>query len=360
MTIHRRELFKRGANSIACAVGASPSFKAWANLSSADNFAVLNWPDYLERNILDDFGKQVGLPTELTEYSNDLALLGNFLKDPTYFDVIIAPSNMAQAMYLSGTLAEIDKSRIPNISLLDTQFLSPSYDPNRSYTLPYFWGTLGLGYRRSVFKKTPTSWSAALENTALKNRIALFDDVDTTMGIALKYLGYSFNSTNLAELDQASELLLEQKPYLYGLHEDTGQDLLQKGLCDVVAEWNGDILALQEEDDRFAYVVPQEGSVVWEDVFVLPKRSFHTDLGHQFINYLYKTDVNAALAKSFQYATPQMAAAKSLGDSYLTNSAIFPDAATLAKCEVQTPRIGASRSHIDQLWAKIRAEAKIV
>ena len=342
----------------AAAIGSSQLVLAKRN--SIDNFAVLNWPDHLSQSVLDAFGAKVGLPTSLVEYSNEVSLLGNFLKDPTYFDIVIAPSDMAQTMYRSGVLADIDKSLVPNIAQLDPQYLSAEYDPTRQYTLPYFWGTVGLGYRKSSFAKAPSSWSAALDNSRLKNRIALFDNAELTMGLALKYLGYSYNSTDHSELDKAAELLLEQKPYLYGLHSDTGQDLLRNDLCDLVAEWNGDILSLQREDESFGYTVPNEGSLLWEDVFVFPKRSFHTDMAHDFVNYIYKTEVNAKLAKEHQYATPHLAAAQSLGKIYTENESIFPDAATLAKCETHTPRIGSARSHLDDLWAKIHAEAKIV
>jgi spermidine/putrescine transport system substrate-binding protein len=175
------------------------------------------------------------------------------------------------------------------------------------------------------------------------------------MGIALKYLGYSLNATDPAEIAAAEALLIKQKPNLKVIAEDNGQDLLLSGEVDLAIEWNGDILQVQEEDDDLAYVVPKEGSLVWQDTLAIPTGAPHPENAHKLINYLLDAEAGAAIADFIQYATPNQAARELMDAAYRENPSIFPSDQTLAKCEAQIYAGEDRQRLINDAWTRIQA-----
>jgi len=208
----------------------------------------------------------------------------------------------------------LDHSKIPNMSNLEARFQDAAFDPGRKYSLPYMWGTLGIGYRKSKVKGgVVDSWKVLLDSSDMAGRISLLGDAQNVIGVTLKYLGYSFNSTNKDELKKAEDLLIKQKKNVKVFAPDNGQDLLASGEVDACQEWNGDILQVMAEDADLTYVVPTEGSLVWEDTLAIAKGAPHPNNAHAFINFLCLPEVAAANAKFIKYATPNAAAKKTDG-----------------------------------------------
>ena len=174
----------------------------------------------------------------------------------------------------------------------------------------------------------PDSWKWVLDSDKYSGRIALLNE--GFIELTLKYLGYSYNSKDPGQIKQAEELLIKQKPHIKVF---AGQDLLLSGEVDLTVEWNGDILQVMEEDDDISYVVPKEGSNVWQDTLAIPVGAPHPDNAHKLINFILDAEAGAAIADFIQYATPNEAARKLLPDEYNNNPAIFPSEETLAKCE---------------------------
>ena len=173
--------------------------------------------------------------------------------------------------------------------------------------------------------------------------------------MTLKYLGYSFNSTNAAELKKAEELLIKQKKNVKVFAPDNGQDLLASGEVDACQEWNGDIIQVMAEDEDITYAVPTEGSLVWEDTVAIAKGAPHPENAHAFINYLNVPEVAAANAKFIKYATPNAAAMKLMDKDYLENPAIFPPPEVLAKCEPGL-YLGEDATKVrDEIWTRVQA-----
>jgi spermidine/putrescine transport system substrate-binding protein len=215
------------------------------------------------------------------------------------------------------------------------------------------WGTLGLGYRKSKVDGVPDSWKWALDSDKYSGRLALLSE--GVLEIALKYLGYSYNSKNPAEIKAAEALLIKQKPHIKVFAEDNGQDLLLSGEVDLTMEWNGDILQIMAEDDDISYVVPKEGSNVWQDCMCIPTGAPHPENAHAFINFILDGEAGAAIADFIQYATPNKAARALLSDDYNKNPAIFPDDATLARCEAAI-YLGEDTQRIkDEAWTRVLA-----
>jgi spermidine/putrescine transport system substrate-binding protein len=216
------------------------------------------------------------------------------------------------------------------------------------------WGTMGIGYRKSKVKKPPTSWKVLFDSDEYSGRIALLADARSVIGITLKYLGYKMNSVVPAEIAQARDLLIKQKKHLKSFAEDNGQDLLLSGECDLVMEWNGDIVQVIAEDKDLAYVVPDEGTMVWMDNVCIPVGAPHPDHAHTFINYIMDAKVNADIANFIHYATANIAAKKYINKEDLANPAIYPPAEIIAKSEVLVD-VGKDARLYDEAWVAIQA-----
>lgn len=152
--------------------------------------------------------------------------------------------------------------------------------------------------------------------------------------VALKYLGYSLNSNDPNEINEAAEVLIKAKPHVKTFAPDTGQDLLIAGEVDVCMEWNGDILQVMEEDDDLAYVVPNEGSILWEDTLCIPKDGPNPDNAHAFINYILEGEVHGQIASEIKYPCPNAAAMEFVPEEDRNNPAIYPSREILERCEV--------------------------
>jgi spermidine/putrescine transport system substrate-binding protein len=259
-------------------------------------------------------------------------------------------------MISAGMLETLDHSQIPNFKTnVDTQFQEAEFDPGRKHSMPYMWGTIGIGYRKSKFETPPDSWRHLYETDAFSGRMALLGDGQTVIQMALKYLGHSLNSRDPALIKQAEELIIKQKPHIKVFAEDNGQDLLASGEVDLTMEWNGDILQVMSEDDDIGYTVPVEGGLLWQDCLCIPKGAPHPINAHQFINFILEADAGAKIADFIQYATPNSAAKKLLSAEYNENPAIFPPSEVTAKSEASTYGGDAYTRLIDETWTRIQA-----
>jgi spermidine/putrescine transport system substrate-binding protein len=217
------------------------------------------------------------------------------------------------------------------------------------------WGTLGIGYRQSKVEEPVDSWSAVMNGEKHSGRISLLGDAQNVIGCALKYLGFSFNSTDASEIKQAEEMLIAGKKHVKVFAPDTGQDLLIAGEVDLCQEWNGDILQVMEEDEDIAYVVPKEGTLLWQDCLAIPTGAPHPDNAHAFINFVLDAEAGAAIADYIQYATANAAAKELMSKEYVENPSIFPSDEIIAKCE---PSIYLGEEAIrlrDEAWTRIQA-----
>ncbi len=211
--------------------------------------------------------------------------------------------------------------------------MNPSFDPGRKFSLPYMWGTVGIGYRKSKVEGAVESWASVLTDEKNAGRISQMGDQEHTMGMALKFLGFSYNSTNMDELNKAKELLIASKKMVKKYADDNGQDLLAQGEVDLAMEYNGDIAQVMAEDEDITYVVPKEGANVWEDTLAIPTGAPHPENAHAFINFIFDKDAGKHIAETIQYATPNKAARELMDATTQENPAIFPPAEILAKCE---------------------------
>ena len=304
------------------------------SLGQAREVNVYNWDTYIGETTVDDFTADTDIAVRYDLYASNDELFAKLREGNPGYDVIFPSNDFVQRMIEGDMLLPLDHKKIPNIANIDPAFADPGFDPGRRFSVPYFWGTIGIGYRMSATEgATPEAWADMLDSDQYAGRMALLNDSDI-IEVALKYLGYSLNSRNPDEIDQAAEALIKAKPYVKTFAPDTGQDLLIAGEVDVCMEWNGDILQVMTEDDDLNYLVPREGSILWEDTMCIPAGGPNPDNAHEFINYILTAEVHGRIATEVKYPCPNAAAMAFIPEEDVSNPAMYPPREVLERCEV--------------------------
>lgn len=295
---------------------------------------VYNWDTYIGETTLADFTDATGIDVRYDLFADNAELFARLREGNPGYDVIVPTNDFAERMILANMIQRLDRSRIPNFDNIDPRFQDAAFDPGRQYTIPYFWGTIGIGYRVSATELPPDSWGYVFDRSDdFAGRISWLGEPSTMIQMALKYLGYSLLTTDMNKLREAEQVLARSKPNIRSIAGDNGQDLLLSGEVDLAMEWNGDILQVMEEDDDLSFVVPREGGLLWEDCFAVPTGAPNPDEAHEFINFILEPEVHAAIAEFIYYALPNAAAKQLMSEEYLTNPAIFPSDEVLAQSE---------------------------
>jgi spermidine/putrescine transport system substrate-binding protein len=324
---HSRRRFLAGACTVAAVV---PTF-ARAGFAQAPQVNVYNWDTYIGETTLEDFTDETGIAVRYDLYASNDELFAKLRSGNPGYDVIFPTNDYVERMIAAELLLPLDHAKIPNMANVEAAFADPTFDPGLRHSMPYFWGTVGLGYRKS--EASPTALADLFESDEYAGRIALLNTVDTILS-TLKYLGHSLNTKDPAALDQVVETLISNKLKVKSFAPDTGQDLLIAGEVDICLEYNGDVLQVMEEDDDLAYVVPEEGSQLWEDSMCIPKGGPNPENAHSFINFILDAEVHGAIATYVRYACPNAAALEFIPEEDRNDPALYPSPEVLERCEV--------------------------
>ncbi len=344
----RRSLLK-GAAAVGISFSVPPSL-----LAADGKLNFYNWDTYIGEDTISQFESSSGVSVQYDLYADNDELFAKLKGGNPGYDLIVPTNDYIERMLLADMLLPLDHSKISNIGNVGSAFMNPSFDPGRKYSLPYMWGTIGLGYRKSAVEEL-TSWNDVLASDKYAGRIALMGDAQTNFQMALKAMGKSLNDWSDENIAAAEAMLLAQKANVAAFAADNGQDLLLAGEVDIAMEWNGDILQAMEEDDDIGYLVPTEGGLLWEDALCIPKGAKNIDNAHAMIDHILDAKVGAEIAEFIFYATPNEASREHLADDYLNNPAIFPDQATIEASEVSLfPGQEVTRK-LDDAWTRIKA-----
>jgi len=326
-----RRQFVKGSLAVAASV------PLWPHLAAAQQrqVNVYNWDTYIGETTLQDFTSATGIDVRYDLFADNAELFARLREGNPGYDVIVPTADYAQRMILAEMIQPLDHALIPNLANIEPRFMDPVTDPGRQYTVPYFWGTVGLGYRRSALEGTADTWGLVFDEGAPHaGRISWIGEPQDLIHPALKYLGHSLNTTDPAHIEEAIQLLIRSKDYVRSIAGDNGQDLLLSGEVDLCIEYNGDVLQVMEEDDDLSFTAPRQGTVIWEDDFAVPTGAPHRTEAHEFINYILEPEVHADIADFVYYALPNGPAKALMDEAYLNNPAIFPPEAVLDRSEV--------------------------
>lgn len=351
----RRTVLKSGLT-VALAAPAVGGLAGRAFAAEEKQLNVYNWDTYIGETTVSDFTSETGINVQYDLYANNEELFAKLKAGNPGYDVIFPSDYMVATMIELGMLVPLDHGKIPNLKNIDPDpnFTNPPFNPGLKYGVPYMWGTIGIGYRKSKVDGVPDSWAVIFDSDKYAGRISLLADQRAMIGLALKYLGYSMNTTNEDEIAEARDLLIKAKKNIKAFAPDAGQDMLLSGEVDLAVEWNGDIVQVMGEDDDLSYIVPKEGALVWMDNICIPTGAPHPDNAHAFINFIHDAKVNAEITNTIHYATANAAAKPFLLEADLANPAIYPPAEVVAKCEALVDVGDATRLY-DEAWTAIQA-----
>ena len=349
-----RRRFLQGA----AAVGVSLNLPKGAFAQGGENGGEVNfynYDTYIGETTLEDFEEATGIEVQYDLFADNEEMFAKLRAGNPGYDLIVPSNEYVERLLLAELLLPLDKSKIPNVSNIDPAFMDPAFDPGRRYSLPYMWGTIGIGYRKSAVSAVPSSWNELYTSDEYAGRLALMSNPVYVMQMALKAMGKSINDWSPENIAAVEKMIIEQKPNVVAFAPDNGQDLLLAGEVDIVEEWNGDILQVMAEDDDIGYVVPDEGGILWEDCLCIPTGAPNVDNAHALINYLLDAEAGAKIAEYIYYATPNLAARELMDAEYTENPAIFPPSSAIESSEVSVyPGPEISRL-IDEAWTRIKA-----
>jgi len=321
----------------------------------AEELHLYNWSEYIDPDVFDAFEAEYGVKVVEDTFSSNEELLAKLQAGAAGYDLIVPSDYMVEIMIGEGLLAPLDHNNLSNMSNLSELFKSPPYDPELEYCIPYQWGTTGIGYNSDEVE--PDSWAYIFDPeiaSQYSGKITMLNDSRESIGAALKYLGYSLNTTDEAQLEEAKQLLINTKPYLFSYDSDQFEDLIVADEVVYGHGWSGDYFAAAEEDERIWYIIPEEGGVVWADNLCIPKTAKEKYTAELFINFVLRGEVAAQITNFTWYGSPVEAANEFIDPEILEEPAIYPSAEVMEKLE-WIEDVGDATPIYERIWTEVKA-----
>ena len=339
-------------------VGGGFYYASKSQLMNEEKVIVYNWGEYMDPEVLNLFEEETGIDVVYEEFETNEIMYPKISSGAIAYDVVCPSDYMIQRMLENNLLEEINFDNIPNIKNIGAEYMerSKEFDPENKYSVPYCWGTVGILYNRTMVDEPIDSWSV-LWDEKYRDNILMQDSVRDAFAVALKYLGYSLNSTDLDELNAAKNLLIEQKPLVQAYVVDQVRDKMIGNEAAIGVIYSGEAIYTQTENPDLEYVIPKEGSNLWIDSWVIPKNAQHKENAEKFINFLCRPDIALMNFEYITYSTPNTAAKELIEDESIRNSKIaFPDLSKIPKLET-FQYLGAEYDSVyNELWNKVKSE----
>ena len=314
---------------------------------------VYNWGEYIDTELIASFETETGIKVNYNTYESNEQMYSVLRQGGVNYDVIIPSDYMVARLINEDMIQPLDFSNIPNYELVDPSLKDMNYDPQNAYSVPYMWGTVGIIYDPDIVGEV-TSW-ASLFDPAHSGKILMFDNSRDAFGIALKYLGYSLNTTNKAELDEAYALLAEQKPILQGYVMDQIFDKLESGEAAIGPYYAGDYFLILENNPDLKFCTPEEGTNVFVDAMCVLKNAQNKANAEKFIDYMTSTSVSKANSEYTGYTSPNHEVRQIIDLDEYQISVMYPTDALLDKCEAYTNLPQETLDYYDSMWVKLKS-----
>ncbi len=314
---------------------------------------LYTWADYIKPELVEQFEKDNNCKVIIDTFDSNESMYAKIKAGATGYDVVTPSSYMVQLMLAQDMLTKFDKSKLPNLKNIDPEYLKVALDSRLEYSAPYMITYVGIGYLADKVSGFDPSWSI-FDQPALKGRMTMLNDMRETIGAALKFLGYSLNTTNPKELEQAKEVVIRWKKNLAKFENEQYKLGLASGEFLVTHGYSGDILKLKEENPNIEFALPKEGFSLASDDLVILKTADEVDLAHKFINYLHEPAVAAANTEFITYLCPNQASYALLNETAKADPVLFPPLEIRKKGEV-IKDLGKDNQLYTKIWDQIKA-----
>lgn len=330
-----------------------------------------NWSDYVDPTVFDAFSKESGITVRYDTFDSNDTLEAKLLAGKSGYDVVVPTAYFLARQISAGIFQPLDKSKLPNLANAWPEIAKQLafYDPGNLYAVDYMWGTTGIGYNAKKVREilgpdaVIDSWDYVFNPAKIAKfkdcGIHLLDSSDDIMSAGLHYLHLDPNSSNPADLEKVTDLLLRIRPYVRKFHSSEYLNALATGEICFVVGFSGDVKQAQKRAAEakggieLGYSIPKEGAQLWFDNLAIPKDAPHPAEAHELINYLLKPEVAAKNTNYVWYANGDTPS-KYIDQSILSDRTIYPDAATMAKLYTIVAHDPKTQRLINRLWTRIK------
>ncbi|MBQ6797475.1 MAG: ABC transporter substrate-binding protein [Clostridia bacterium] len=325
---------------------------------------VYNWGEYISDgeddslDVIEAFEEKYNIRVNYTTFASNEEMYQKIKSGAGNYDVIIPSDYMVEKMINEGLLEKLDFDNIPNYKYIGSDYKDLDYDPNNEYSVPYLWGTVGIFYNSTMVDEEDVeaqSWDL-LWNKKYSGQILMFDNPRDAFGIAMKKLGYSQNSTNEDEWEEAYELLAEQKPLVQAYVMDQIFDKMANEEAAIAPYYAGDARIMSAENPDIKFYLPVEGSNKFFDAMCIVKGTEHKEAAEKFIDFMCEADVALANSEYVCYSTPHTEAYKMLDKDVRNNKNYYPDSKVLDRCEVFCNLPADINELENDLWIKLKTK----
>ena len=322
---------------------------------TSEEINFFNYGENIDEETVKAFEKQYGIKVNIETFDDMENMYQKVKNEGVKYDVILVSDALMPRMIKENLIQELNKDNIPNISQMDEEYLNLEIDPGNKYSVPYMFGTVGLIYNKDVVKENVDSWDI-LWNEKYKDKVFMFDTYRDTIGVALKKLGYSLNSTDPKQIEEAKELLIQQRKTvdpIYGV--DNGTTMIPAGESDINMIWSGEGLNLQEENPNLVYIVPKEGANFWIDSLCIPSNAKNVEGAEKFINFVSDKESALRIADEIGYTTPNKEARLEQPDSVRNNPNAYMPKEIMDRCEIYIDFPKNIKRMYDDVWLDIKS-----
>ena len=313
--------------------GISKKLEAASTQGTTDKLVIYNWGDYIDPELLAEFTAETGLQVDYQTFDSNESMYTKIKQGGTTYDLTIPSEYMISKMTEEDMLIKLDKSKIKGLENIDPQFMGLSFDENNDYSVPYFWGTLGIVYNETMVENPPHEWED-LWSEEYRDNIMLIDGVREVMGFGLQSLGKSLNSQDLLEVEQAAQHLYNLTPNVKAIVADEIKGYMIQDAAAIAVSFSGEASEMLDGNENLHYVVPSKGSNLWFDNMVIPKTAKNIDGAYAFISFMLRPENAFRNAEYVGYSTPIPAAKAMLDKEFQEDEAFYPTEATMQNMEV--------------------------
>ncbi len=314
---------------------------------------VFNYGEYMDVEVFEAFEKETGLEVVYEEYTTPEAMYSKYKAGTTDYDLICSTDYMVEKLAKEGELLEMDFDKIPNSAFVGETYwdMSKAFDPDNKYSMPYYWGTVGIVYDTTKVKEEVNSWDI-LWDEKYKGEIIMQNSIRDSFAVALKKLGYSINTEDKAQVEEAQKLLMDQSPLVQAYMVDEARESMIGSEAAMAVIYSGDGYLAMESNENLAYAVPEEGSNVWVDSWMIPKTCQNKEGAQLLLDYLYDVEVSRQNFDFVYYPTANEEFNKTLSEEELE---IFPPQEIVDKCEVYTSLSDDGMKLYSDKWKEIKS-----
>lgn len=285
-----------------------------------DTLNILNYDIYMDKSLINEFEIKNNVKIKYDTYSTPEEMYIKAKAGASNYDLIISSEYMIERMINEGMVNKLNFDNIPNYKYIDEDFKNQPYDPNNEYAVPYFWGTLGILYNKNTVDASSDSWEM-LWDESHSQRIIMMDSQRDAFAAALKLLGYSLNTVNEKELDEAKDLLIKQRPLVMAYITDGAPDIMINEEADMALVWSGEAVSAMAENENLDFVIPKEGSNIWIDAMFVPSTTKNQEMAEKFIDFLCSTEATLRNIDEVWYSTVHTEAINQVDEELLNNPA---------------------------------------